>query len=117
MRKQILVALFVGLFCCCSSSNRLDFNVIENTVYDAPVKSQVVLRLELKSAYTVAQLKELCESMVRISSEKEMKYHPLPTHVWIYIYKSKADFLKDGSSWIAMYQKPGSDKPGDYTYR
>ncbi len=46
-----------------------------------------------------------------------MEFYSLLTHVWIYIYKSKADFLKDGSSWIAMYQKPGSDKSGDYTYR
>jgi len=114
----MFAALLVGLFCCCSSSNIPNNEVIENTVYDAPVKSQVLIRLEITdSVYTKAQVKELCEMMVSISSEKEMKFHPTPTHIWIYIYKSKADCLKDGTSWIAMYGKAGSDQPGDYTYR
>ena len=117
MRKQLLVALFIGLFCCCTTSNIPDNEVIENSVYDAPVKSQVLIRLELTGTYTAAQVKELCEMMVRISSDKPMKYHPKPTHIWVYIYKSKADFLKDGSSWIAMYGKAGDEDEGEYTYR
>ena len=118
MRKLMFAALLTGLFCCCSSSNLPKFEVIENTVSDIPMKSQILLRLELTdSTYTKAQVIELCELMARTKCAQKMNANPVPTHVWIYIYKSKADCLKDGGSWIAMYGKAGSDQPGDYTYR
>ena len=118
MKKIMFAALLVGLFCCCESKNELKYNVIENELYDIPLKSQILIRLELTdSIYTKAQLVDFCESWVRVASAKEMKFHPTPTHIWIYIYKSKADCMKDGSSWIAMYGKAGSDQAGDYTYR
>ena len=117
MKALLFSILMVCLFYGCTTSNIPENEIIENTVSDAPVKSQVTIRFELTGTYTAAQVKELCEMMVRISSEKEMKYHPKPTHIWVYIYKSKADFLKDGSSWIAMYGKAGEDAKGEYTYR
>lgn len=116
MKKYLLVALF-GLLFACTTSNIPATEIIENSVSDTPAKSQVLMRLELTGPYTPAQVKELCEMMVRISSDKSMKCHPKPTHVWVYIYKSKADFMKDGGSWIAMYGKAGSDAQGEYTYR
>lgn len=116
MKKYLLIALF-GLLWACTTSNIPANEIIENSISDTPAKSQVLIRLELTGTYTPAQVKELCEMMVRISSDKTMKYHPKPTHIWVYIYKSKADFEKDGGSWIAMYGKAGSDEPGEFTYR
>lgn len=117
MRKYILIIALLGLLFGCTTSNIPSNEVIENSVLDTPAKSQVLIRLELTDTYTPAQVKELCEMMVRISSDKPMQYHPKPTHVWVYIYKSKSDFEKDGASWIAMYGKPGDDEKGEYTYR
>lgn len=114
----MFAALLGGLLCCCSNSNLPKFEVIENTVSDIPMKSQILLRLELTdSTYTKAQVVDLCELMAQTKCAQKMNANPIPTHVWIYIYKSKEDFLKDGTSWIAMYGKAGSDKPGEYTYR
>lgn len=118
MKKLMFIALLIGLLCCCSNKDDLNYAIIENTHYDIPLKSQILMRIELTdSVYTKAQIIKFCESWVRVASSTEMKYHPTPTHIWVYIYKSKEDFLKDGTSWIAMYGKAGSDKPGDYTYR
>jgi hypothetical protein len=117
MKKHLFAALVIGLLCCCSKGSLPEYEVIDNNVYDVPAKSQVALQIELKGVYTAAQVKELCEMMVSISSERKMKYHPVPTHIWVYIYKSKADCKRDGSSWVAMYGKAGSDREGEYTYR
>ena len=118
MKKLLFAALLAGLFCCCESKDGLKYTILEKNIYDIPLKSQILLRIELTdSVYTKAQVIAFCERLAEVASSTEMKYHPVPTHVWIYIYKSKADCQKDGSSWIAMYGKAGSDKPGDYTYR
>lgn len=116
--KTWIYALMITLFSSCSTKEIANYNVIEDKVYDIPIKSQVSLRVELKdSAATKQQIIDLIQSLSAEQKDRSMKYHNTPTHVFIYVYNSQSEYEINSGSWIAMYQKIGTDDPGSYQYK
>ena len=65
---------------------------------------------------TQEQVKKLIHSLVEQQSSRAMKYHSKPTHVFIYVYKTAADYKKNSGNWLMMYEKAGNDVAGSYQY-
>ncbi len=116
LRFILLSLLFVAL--SCTNSNLPNFEVIERDVYDAPIKSQILLRVEITDTIvTDAQLAELMTKLSGWEMEKKMKFHLVPTHVFIYAFKDKATYEKDASDYLASFEKMGENDPGKFNYK
>lgn len=118
MKTTLLLLLTCFAFSCTKYKNVPEYDIIENKQYDAPVKSQISLRVALQdSTATDEQIKELITLLANSSMQVSMKKHPKPTHVFVYVYRSKYAYEAFEGNWIAMYQKIGADDSGKYEYR
>ena len=84
---------------------RLNNDVSELKVYDVPFKTQYSERLVLRKPMDKAGLKHLLNGLFDAAMRGSYKYHNPPTHIFIYIYNSKADLNRDGSSWVGMISR------------
>lgn len=85
-----------------------EYTVLDEDIYDAPIKTQVTLKLLVSGKITKQGLTNLLEeiySKTRVRSG--FKYHSRPTLVFIYAYTSK-EYAQSGSQWIAMLK--GTDE-------
>jgi hypothetical protein len=117
MKKNLLAVSILPILFSCSdkkqSEKPLNFEVIENKIYDIPVKSQISCRVYLTdSIYTEAQLKQLTNTIVNGCKQEKVKYHKSPTHIFVYVYAKKSDYEKNGASWVAMYEKINDEGSG-----
>jgi len=121
MRKILFLLLLAITYSCGNTASKSDlpaYEVLEDKVYDIPLKSQVSLRVILKdSTIDKQQLTDLIQSLSSEQLDRSMNYHSTPTHVFIYVYNSKVDYDNNSGSWVAMYQKVGEDDTGDYSYK
>ena len=86
------------------------YQVIGEETYDAPVKTQVVLKIlvpgDTSEASLDALLRELYSS---VAARRGYKYHNTPTNVFVYAFTSR-EFAESGmGQWIAMLAKTRSD--------
>jgi len=118
MTKYIIcIAFFLCMIACTNYKDVPEYDIIENKKYDAPVKSQITLRVSLKDSTTTnEQIKTLTELLANSSMQIKMNKHPKPTHVFIYVYKTKASYEANSGDWLSMYSKIGTDDTGKYTY-
>lgn len=84
---------------------KVDFDVIEQKVYDVPAKTQYTERLVLKSDLTGDEISHFLNNRVIKAIEKQYKYRSTPSHIYIYAYKSKEDFERNGSDWVGMVSR------------
>lgn len=87
-----------------------NYSVLDEDVYDAPVKTQVALNIlvsgEISEPGLGALLNQLYSS---ISVRGGFKYHDSPTNIYIYAYTSKERAESGMGLWIAMLQKNYDD--------
>jgi len=113
----VLITIYV-LGSCTKYKDVPEYDIIENKHYDAPVKSQISFRVALlDSTATNEQIKTLIELLANSSMKVSMKKHAYPTHVFVYVYKTKASFEANSESWLAMFSKIGVDDSGKYTFQ
>ena len=85
------------------------YRILDEETYDAPIKTQVAVKLLVSGEITQDGLKELLGDLYQgIMAREGFKYHESPTNVYIYAYTSKAR-AESGSLWIAMLDKSYSD--------
>jgi len=109
--KLLLLLLSIGLFSC-QSEKPYSFDILEEKVYDIPFKTQYHERLVLNKPITKEGLNQLLQDEFKYAMQKEYKHHPEPTHIFIYVYKEKGDFEKDGSSWVGMISRVNGKDEG-----
>jgi hypothetical protein len=78
------------------------YDIVVDTPYDAPVKTQVELRVVVTEKPTPAQLRAMLETLFgNVRRRTGFKYHSHPTAVYIYVHaKQCVDTRGDG--WIGM---------------
>ena len=86
--------------------------ILDEEVYDAPIKTQVTLRLLVSGHITDDGLRNLLSKLYsEVHNRRGFKYHSNPTHIFIYAYTDK-ERAESGIQWIAMLSKVGEgDKP------
>ena len=81
----------------------LSYDVAELKVYDVPFKTQYSERLVLHKPLDSAGLVGLLNAQFEAAMHGTYNYHNPPTHIFIYIYNSKADI--DSSKWVGMISR------------
>lgn len=91
----------------------LSYSVHEEEVYDAPIKTQLTLRLIVEDEMvTKSQIIDLLNSLYTSSLKRTgFKYHKNPTRVSIFAYSTEKK-ANSGSEWLGMIQtQHDSGKP------
>jgi len=88
----------------------LEYTILNEDVYDAPIKTQVELNILLSGEISETGLKTLLNQLYSSTkARKDFKYHDCPTNIYIYAFTSKERAESGMGQWIAMLQK----SPGD----
>ena len=111
----LLVAISLVFVACVSAPEQEkvvmpEYTILDEDVYDAPVKTQVVLNIlvsgEISEPGLGALLNQLYSS---IATRRGFKYHDSPTNIYIYAYTSKERAESGMGLWIAMLAKSYDD--------
>ncbi len=87
-----------------------NYSVLDEDVYDAPVKTQVALNILVSGEISEPGLNTLLNQLYSsISVRGGFKYHDSPTNIYIYAYTSKERAESGMGQWIAMLQKSYDD--------
>jgi hypothetical protein len=90
---------------------QLKYTVLDREVYDAPVKTQVTLKLLVSGDITKKGLEELLTRLyLEIKKETGFKYRKNPNNIDIYAFSSKERAESGMGQWIAMLLKNVPDE-------
>ena len=86
------------------------YSVLNEDVYDAPIKTQVTLKLLVSGDISEPGLRTLLNQLYSSTkARKGFKYHDSPTNIYIYAFTSKERAESGMGQWIAMLQKNYDD--------
>ena len=110
-----LPLIFGILFLNCSNNkkpeNLLNYKIIKNDVYDAPIKTQVQLDvLILEKSFSEKKVRDLLQFLYdKTISRTGFKYHANPTNIFIYVFSSKEKAESGMGQWVGMISKSYDD--------
>ena len=112
----LLMSLLVLGACQSSSTEKQDtsdipeYSILSEEVYDAPVKTQIVLNLLVSGEISEQGLITLLnQHYSSLSTRTGFKYHDYPTNIYIYAYTSEERAESGMGLWIAMLLKDYDD--------
>ena len=86
------------------------YSVLDEDIYDAPIKTQVELNILVSGEISEIGLKVLLNKLYSLTKAKKgFKYHNSPTNIYIYAFTSKERAESGMGQWIAMLQKSYGD--------
>ena len=92
-------------------TKEIKYEVFDEEVYDAPIKTQIVLKIIIREKVTAEDLKKLLNTLYSQNVNRTgFKYHTNPTNIFIFIYNSYERAKSGGSQWIAMISKSYDEK-------
>ena len=92
--------------------------ILDQDVYDAPIKTQVVQHILVSGSIDKIYLRNLLASQyVIIMKKDDFKYHKNPTHAFVYLYNQEDNAKSQSGQWIAMLQKTPYDQEYIITIR
>lgn len=85
------------------------YEILDREVYDAPIKTQVVLHALVSGTITESSLKQLLQAVYdEAEATRGFKYHGgTPSHVAVYLYTSRDHWKSGWGQWIAMETRFG----------
>jgi len=84
--------------------------VLDEDVYDAPVKTQVRLEILVSGQVSKPALETLLRSLYSSTRQRRgFKFHESPTHIFIYAYTSRDHAESGMGQWIAMLSRKGEN--------
>jgi len=94
-----------------SDRKSLKYVVLNEEVYDAPIKTQVQLDILLSGEITEEALRTLLKNLYSsITTRNGFKYHEHPTNIYIYAYTSRAQQQSGMGLWAGMLALSYGDK-------
>ena len=88
-----------------------EYTVLDEDVYDAPVKTQVTLKLLVSGEISKSGLTALLNDLyAKTRVRSGFKYHDHPTNIFINAYISKEHAESGMGQWVAMLAKSYDDK-------
>ena len=90
---------------------RPTYTLVDERIYDAPVKVQVQQHIAVSGVPTEAELRaELLKLYRSIGARRGFRYHRHPTAIYLYIYGTKEQARAEGGGWIGMLARSPGDK-------
>ncbi|GAF81256.1 unnamed protein product, partial [marine sediment metagenome] len=84
--------------------------VLNEEVYDIPLKTQVVLNILVSGEISESGLRNLLQKLYSSTKARSgFKYHNSPTNIYIYAFTSKERFESGTGQWIAVLQQSPVD--------
>ena len=88
----------------------LVYTILEEDVYDAPVKTQVILSVLVAGGITEPRLEALLTELYASTKARTgFEHHESPTHIFIYAFTSRERAEPSQWLWIAELAKTRSD--------
>lgn len=88
----------------------LSFVVMNEDVYDAPVKTQVTSNVLVSGQVSRSALETLLRTLYSSTRKRRgFKFHESPTHIFIYAYTSREHAESGMGQWIAMLSRIGEN--------
>ncbi len=116
-KSLILIILIQMLLTCCTDNidrnstnnnlNILDYRILEETIFDKPVKTQIQLDVMLQSKNaSETEIRDLLKYLYdQTRSRSGFKYHNNPTNIYIYVYGTKEKANAEMGQWVGMVAK------------
>jgi hypothetical protein len=93
-----------------SGENTLDYRILNEDIYDGPIKTQIRLEVLAPGNITENGLRRLLNDLyLKNQQRRGFKYHDQPTHIAIYVYSSKERAESGWGQWIGMFLKLGEN--------
>lgn len=87
-----------------------EYSVLNEELYDAPVKTQVTLNVLVSGKISEPGLRALLNQLYSsVKARRGFKYHDSPTNIYIYAFTSKERAGSGMGQWIAMLRKSYGD--------
>ena len=87
------------------------YTIVDEDVYDVPIKTQITQYFVVSGIPTKADLKsEIMKRFVEVSGRGGFKYYNPATNIYIYIYSSTRNARLEQNLWIGMLAKNFPDK-------
>lgn len=91
--------------------SNVSYTVVDETVYDKPIKTQIEQHLLASGVPTSTQLEAELLRRYRAARERRgFRYHNPPTNIYIYIYGSKEQARARQGLWIGMIARGPLDR-------
>lgn len=92
------------------------YTVLDEDIYDAPVKTQVTLELLISKDISKEGLMALLKHLYEKNRQRSgFKYHKHPTNIFIYAYPSKEHADSGMGQWVGMLAKAYDDVEPEIT--
>lgn len=99
-----------------SPVGQLAYEILNEEVYDAPIKTQVVLEILVSGSITAEPLEKLLRTLYdEIVSRRGFQYHTNPTNVYIYAFTTRERAASGMGQWIAMIDKSFNDTSPEFS--
>lgn len=86
------------------------WRVLEEEVYDVPMKTQVAVSIVLEGRVTEISLRNLLQAEYdRVQALTGFRFHPQPTAIFTWAYPSEAHHQGGAGQWAGMVQRSHSD--------
>ena len=95
------------------------YSIIDQKSYDAPIKTQIELHVQVDKKITESNIEQLLNKLyVEASMDRSFKYNGgKATHIFIYIYTSREHFESGMGQWIGMLSKVGAGTQADISIK
>jgi hypothetical protein len=98
------------------NEDTIDYEVVREEVYDAPIKTQVLQRVRMLSVPTETQLRSLLMSRAEpLKQRTGFRYHAAPTNVGVYVYETAEQANAAQGLWMGMLFWRPEDGPPQLT--
>ncbi len=101
-----------------TKTNLPEYKIVNEDIYDAPVKTQIVRHIFVKEGITEENLRKLLDYQFKVlSRRKGFQYHDTPTNIYIYLYDSIEKAEAGQGLWIGMSELSYGDTKPSITIR
>jgi len=95
--------------------NLPQYSVLNEDIYDAPIKTQIALRILVQNDTTEQGLRNLINHLYsNLKKRTGFKYHSSFTNIYIYMYATKEEYEAGTEYWIIMLAQNFGDIPRIY---
>ncbi len=101
------ILMFLLLFISCSKETHLNYTVLKDEVYDAPIKTQVDLEILINDTlYSEQNIRDILSFLYgKVKKRTGFKHHTHPTSIYIYAYSTMEKAKSGWGLWVGMISK------------
>ena len=110
-RLTLTVLVLLSHFPSMALGTSVTYTVVDEKIYDIPIKTQIEQHIVVSGVPTIAELKaEILKRYRAATTRHGFRYHNPATNIFIYVYGTEQQARAGQGLWIGMIAKGFSDK-------